>query len=432
MAENIKQIQIGTEVRNIEDASAVHFTEQTLTEAQQQQVLQNLGISEDLFELGQIITELQQDSLTKKEQTLTAEEKAQVQTNIGVKDVMNVVGIEEVSDSILEVGDNSYYRSKNSGSKISNIYSFISKPILLNPGDIIIGVMYGTAAMSLMSEIDSAGNFIKNMVVSIDSAGNAENHIYYIAPHTMYVEFSGLKTSLDRKFIKLSSKLTKSLAAPGGYSKDLFLSCYNVESYNETENVYLVNGLKLTPEEMAIAYTELRDVVPGSIFNVLYNPFRTSKARTNIMSIREDLSDNYKNQPIYMSNFSALSNLEVFVFSTNTNYYVDIANTVAMFYGARKLREVIGMIRIENISSSYTFRNCFELEKISIVELAGNVSFAESSKLTKESILYMIQNSAASSAITITLHPDAYAMAMADTDIQAALGEKTFVSLASA
>lgn len=44
----------------------------------------------------------------------------------------------------------------------------------------------------------------------------------------------------------------------------------------------------------------------------------------------------------------------------------------------------------------------------------------------------MVQNSAATNPITITLHADAYSMAMADEDIQAALAEKTNVSLATA
>ena len=52
--------------------------------------------------------------------------------------------------------------------------------------------------------------------------------------------------------------------------------------------------------------------------------------------------------------------------------------------------------------------------------------------VSSKSILYMIQNEAATSAITITLHADAYARAMANTDIVAALEAHPNVSLASA
>jgi hypothetical protein len=44
----------------------------------------------------------------------------------------------------------------------------------------------------------------------------------------------------------------------------------------------------------------------------------------------------------------------------------------------------------------------------------------------------MINNAAPTSAIVITLHPTAYAMAIGDSDIQAALKAKQLVTLASA
>ena len=50
----------------------------------------------------------------------------------------------------------------------------------------------------------------------------------------------------------------------------------------------------------------------------------------------------------------------------------------------------------------------------------------------EDCILYMIENEAATSPITITLHADAYARAMANTDIVAALEAHPNVSLASA
>ena len=50
----------------------------------------------------------------------------------------------------------------------------------------------------------------------------------------------------------------------------------------------------------------------------------------------------------------------------------------------------------------------------------------------EDCILYMIKNEAATSAITITLHADAYARAMANADIVAALAAHPNVSLASA
>jgi hypothetical protein len=72
------------------------------------------------------------------------------------------------------------------------------------------------------------------------------------------------------------------------------------------------------------------------------------------------------------------------------------------------------------------------LQNIKLFQLVKSIDFKDSSLLTNASILYMVANSAASSAITITLHADAYARAMADAEIQAALTAHPNVSLASA
>ena len=58
------------------------------------------------------------------------------------------------------------------------------------------------------------------------------------------------------------------------------------------------------------------------------------------------------------------------------------------------------------------------------------IKFDKSPLISKASILYLIQNSAATSAMVITLHADAYARLAEDADIVAALAEKTNVSLA--
>lgn len=89
---------------------------------------------------------------------------------------------------------------------------------------------------------------------------------------------------------------------------------------------------------------------------------------------------------------------------------------------------------IDVTAVSLNIRNIGEeaLEEAYLFGLKVSANFERNPKLKKECILYMIQNSAATSAITITLHPTAYAMAIADNDIQTALQEKTFVSLAQA
>lgn len=64
--------------------------------------------------------------------------------------------------------------------------------------------------------------------------------------------------------------------------------------------------------------------------------------------------------------------------------------------------------------------------------MKGSLGFKDSPLLSNESVLFLINHEAATSAITITLHPDAYARAMANADILAALEQHTNISLASA
>ena len=55
-----------------------------------------------------------------------------------------------------------------------------------------------------------------------------------------------------------------------------------------------------------------------------------------------------------------------------------------------------------------------------------------SPNLSKDSVVYMISNAAPTSAISITLHPDAYARLADDAEIVAALEAQPLVSLVSA
>ena len=104
------------------------------------------------------------------------------------------------------------------------------------------------------------------------------------------------------------------------------------------------------------------------------------------------------------------------------------------FSRATELKKILGNIILPSNYTDYTdfFTHCFKLEYVRLKSVANNLSMSNSSYLQESSILYMIQNEAATSAITITLHADAYARAMANADIVAALQAHPNVSLASA
>ena len=104
------------------------------------------------------------------------------------------------------------------------------------------------------------------------------------------------------------------------------------------------------------------------------------------------------------------------------------------FSRATNLKKILGVIVLPSNYTDYTdlFIRCFKLEYVRLSGVANDLSLSDSSYLQESSILYMIQNEAATSAITITLHADVYARAMANADIVAALEAHPNVSRASA
>ena len=76
--------------------------------------------------------------------------------------------------------------------------------------------------------------------------------------------------------------------------------------------------------------------------------------------------------------------------------------------------------------------HCYSLQHCQFRNIGGNISFPQSILLSKESLLYIIENEAATEAITITLHAYAYQRLAEDADVVAALANHPLISLASA
>lgn len=119
--------------------------------------------------------------------------------------------------------------------------------------------------------------------------------------------------------------------------------------------------------------------------------------------------------------------IEVFIFPPKCM----IRDQSYAFISAIHLRTVNIVLDYSTHKLDVTFDGCLSLQNAYLSGLNVSVSFLKSSLLTTESILYMINN-AKSATITITLHKTAYARAMADESILAALEAHTNISLAQA
>jgi surface protein len=90
----------------------------------------------------------------------------------------------------------------------------------------------------------------------------------------------------------------------------------------------------------------------------------------------------------------------------------------------------IPLLTIDKVYSyDNLFSKCYSLSYIKLKNLDVHVDFSYCAVLSKESVLYMINNEAASGAITIRLESYAYERLATDADIVAALANHPNISI---
>ena len=190
---------------------------------------------------------------------------------------------------------------------------------------------------------------------------------------------------------------------------------------------FQLNGLNLTASEALDTLKSLRIV--------------NKKDRTNgcrFLSFRTNIPDNYattytstEQRLIMLACFAGIRTLEVVNIANNTNInYPLVCELGYAFLDCINLKKIIDYIKPTNVN--HAFDSCSSLSSVNIVQLSISISFSSCPLLSSESVLFMVQNEAATSPITITLHADVYNRCMANADILAALETHTNISLASA
>lgn len=110
----------------------------------------------------------------------------------------------------------------------------------------------------------------------------------------------------------------------------------------------------------------------------------------------------------------------------------DISTNFTQFTGnASSLKHILGV----NVEKATTLGGLNALPSLITLKFEGlprNLDVSASALLSKESLLYIINNEAATEVITITLHSYAYSRLAEDADVVAALANHPLVSLASA
>lgn len=193
----------------------------------------------------------------------------------------------------------------------------------------------------------------------------------------------------------------------------------------------------------------------GTLYDLSYNDAMNILAKTNAFAIGNvpiggvglgyvnNEEEKYRtNVPVLPYRFNMFSqtnfaylcwyNLFIEIFNVANSAQVNPSQFNNTFASCHRLKKILGVIYLGNASGNYTkaFFNCYSLESVKLKGIKESLDFSDSARLDNASILYMIENAAAT-GITITLHPTAYARAEADAAIQEAKASKG-VSLASA
>lgn len=217
-----------------------------------------------------------------------------------------------------------------------------------------------------------------------------------------------------------------------GTLRDLYISAGAV--YNEQTGFYELNGLTdITEEEMRTIYEKTWGWWIG-LPNL--NGFGDSSARTNI-PCPDYKRLHYQSNINLGSSFAVTDNLdklEVLNFiplrySKESLIRLSIRTMNWMCQGNAKPLAIMGAFDVGNVPDNNSLNIGGNIKTINIKNLSKNIRFYNSKVLSKESVLYMINNSTATSAITIGLNKAVYDVMKDDADIIAALAEKTNITL---
>lgn len=217
-----------------------------------------------------------------------------------------------------------------------------------------------------------------------------------------------------------------------GTLRDLYISAG--AKYNEATGFYELNGLTdITEEQMRVIYEKTWGwwiALPN------LNGFGDSSARTNIPC--PDYKRLYYQSDCNLGSSFAVTgssdNLEVlnFIptrFPNESFIKLSIMAMNWMCQGNAKPLTIMGTLDVGKVPNNSSLSIGGNVKAINIKNLQKNIRFYNSKVLSKESVLYMINNSTATSAITIGLNKAVYDVMKDDADIIAALAEKTNITL---
>ena len=148
----------------------------------------------------------------------------------------------------------------------------------------------------------------------------------------------------------------------------------------------------------------------------------------------------YKDRIVYLpkidtSSVTNMNRMFYYCYSLTSIPMLDTSSVTNMSYMFNSCSSLTAIPMLDTSSvrdMSSMFNNCYSLTHANLKNVKLAYQLNNSALLSKESLLYLINNEAATSAITITLAKYAYTRLAEDADVVAALANHPNISLASA
>lgn len=300
-------------------------------------------------------------------------------TLISDEDTLLVNGNSTVSMSKVK----EYSKPDDATQKTSGLMSAEDKVSLKNISDIInylangTGVLMGNVFWNIgLQSVDTRYINLKNI-----SAGEKSGKISI--PEA---------SSRTRGFMSAADKIKLDrINTDGSIYRGLFEAAGAV--YNPETGLYSLSGLDdLTEEQILESFVD-------TIIQVGNYPMRSTRVRTFFpIPYTQDLRYWY----------FAASNLE----SVQIRKEMSVnAYSIDNFGGyCSKLKKVLDIISVENVGTSFSiFRYSPLVEYFRIKNIKRNVVISDCPLLTLDTVSYLVDNAANTSAITVQVHPDVYA-----------------------
>ena len=186
--------------------------------------------------------------------------------------------------------------------------------------------------------------------------------------------------------------------------------------------VWWHNDIFVTVEQNRINYIETIGTYPLSS-NSYSSALKQSQATTNYKQRGDARGEN---------NLTDFGRLASNMITMRLPAWIKCRQMAGAFSVINNLRRIIGVLNVSSILSfTDTFTGIPNLMYVNLEGLNANLDLSNAPKLSMTSIAYAIAN-AGTATFTITLAPAVYTAAMADSAVQAALADKTNVTLADA